>query len=199
MAMDANADLKAKLPSRHLTEARAPYRLRYDALGLTKQGGGNIPRQVCTLTATEGIAMGHQAPRETMADSVELTMRGHPDDALVGLAAANKSLQGMMMAMCRLNVPAIFIYGESILPDTFKAHAVTVQDVFEAELDAAMELLTVRLSAEVLTNRKREWKPRSSEFTSGYLWKYAQQVGPARNGTATHPGGGAETSCDADI
>jgi dihydroxy-acid dehydratase len=67
------------------------------------------------------------------------------------------------------------------------------------ELDADAGRLNVRLSDEELTNRKREWKPRSSEFTSGYLWKYAQQVGPALNGAVTHPGGGAEKSCYADI
>jgi dihydroxy-acid dehydratase len=70
--------------------------------------------------------------REVIADSVELTMRGHCYDALVGLAGCDKSLPGMMMAMCRLNVPSIFIYGGSILPGTFKGKDVTVVDVFEA-------------------------------------------------------------------
>jgi dihydroxy-acid dehydratase len=70
--------------------------------------------------------------REVIADSVELTMRGHCYDALVGLAGCDKSLPGMMMAMCRLNVPSVFIYGGSILPGTFKGKPVTVQDVFEA-------------------------------------------------------------------
>jgi dihydroxy-acid dehydratase len=70
--------------------------------------------------------------REVIADSVELTMRGHGYDALIGLAGCDKSLPGMMMAMCRLNVPAIFIYGGSILPGTFKGQPVTIQDVFEA-------------------------------------------------------------------
>jgi len=70
--------------------------------------------------------------REVIADSVELTMRGHGYDALVGLAGCDKSLPGMMMAMVRLNVPSIFIYGGSILPGTFKGKPVTIQDVFEA-------------------------------------------------------------------
>ncbi len=99
---------------------------------------GGTPREFCTITVTDGIAMGHQGmksslpSREVIADSVELTMRGHAYDALVGLAGCDKSLPGMMMAMCRLNVPAIFIYGGSILPGTFKGQPVTVQDVFEA-------------------------------------------------------------------
>jgi dihydroxy-acid dehydratase len=99
---------------------------------------GGTPREFCTITVTDGIAMGHDGmksslpSREAIADSVELTMRGHCYDALVGVAGCDKSLPGMMMAMCRLNVPSIFIYGGSILPGTFKGKPVTVQDVFEA-------------------------------------------------------------------
>jgi dihydroxy-acid dehydratase len=96
------------------------------------------PREFCTITVTDGIAMGHEgmksslASREVIADSVELTIRGHSYDALVGLAGCDKSLPGMMMAMLRLNVPAIFIYGGSILPGSFRGQPVTVQDLFEA-------------------------------------------------------------------
>jgi dihydroxy-acid dehydratase len=106
-----------------------------------KQGvaaADGTPREFTTITVTDGIAMGHQgmksslASREVIADSVELTMRGHCYDALVGMAGCDKSLPGMMMAMCRLNVPSIFIYGGSILPGTFKGKDVTVVDVFEA-------------------------------------------------------------------
>jgi dihydroxy-acid dehydratase len=99
---------------------------------------GGTPREFTTITVTDGIAMGHQGmksslvSREVIADSVELTMRGHGYDALVGLAGCDKSLPGMMMAMCRLNVPSVFIYGGSILPGTFKGRDVTVVDVFEA-------------------------------------------------------------------
>src|SRR2546430_7878408 len=172
--MDAKTSLKARLPSRHVTEGpeRAPHRSYYYAMGLTreqihqpfvgvvscwneaapcnialmrqaqavKQGvaaAGGTPREFCTITVTDGIAMGHEGmksslpSREVIADSVELTMRGHCYDALVGLAGCDKSLPGMMMAMCRLNVPAIFIYGGSILPGSFKGKDVTVGDVVE--------------------------------------------------------------------
>jgi dihydroxy-acid dehydratase len=167
--------LKAKLPSRHVTEGpeRAPHRSFYYAMGLTREqihqpfvgvatcwneaapcnitlmrqaqavkkgvsAGAGTPREFCTITVTDGIAMGHEGmkaslpSREVIADSIELTMRGHAYDALVGLAGCDKSLPGMMMVMCRLNVPAIFIYGGSILPGTFKGQPVTVQDVYEA-------------------------------------------------------------------
>jgi len=96
------------------------------------------PREFCTITVTDGIAMGHEgmksslASRDVIADSVELTMRGHCYDALVGLAGCDKSLPGMMMAMVRLNVPSIFIYGGSILPGSYRGQQITVQDVFEA-------------------------------------------------------------------
>lgn len=96
------------------------------------------PREFTTITVTDGIAMGHQGmksslvSRDVITDSVELTMRGHCYDALVGLAGCDKSLPGMMMAMVRLNVPSVFLYGGSILPGTFKGKPVTVQDVFEA-------------------------------------------------------------------
>ena len=96
------------------------------------------PREFCTITVTDGIAMGHQGmksslvSRDVIADSVELTMRGHCYDALVGLAGCDKSLPGMMMSMVRLNVPSVFMYGGSILPGQFKGKDVTVVDVFEA-------------------------------------------------------------------
>jgi dihydroxy-acid dehydratase len=96
------------------------------------------PREFTTITVTDGIAMGHQGmksslvSREVIADSVELTVRGHGYDALVGLAGCDKSLPGMMMAMLRLNVPSVFMYGGSILPGRFQGRDVTVVDVFEA-------------------------------------------------------------------
>ncbi len=99
---------------------------------------GGTPREFTTITVTDGLAMGHQgmksslASREVIADSVELTMRGHSYDALIGLAGCDKSLPGMMMAMLRLNVPSVFIYGGSILPGNFRGRQVSVQDLFEA-------------------------------------------------------------------
>ncbi|MGH7083084.1 MAG: dihydroxy-acid dehydratase, partial [Acetobacteraceae bacterium] len=104
--------------------------------GVAEAGGS--PREFTTITVTDGIAMGHQGmksslvSRDLIADSIELTMRGHCYDALVGLAGCDKSLPGMMMAMLRLNVPSVFMYGGSILPGRFHDRDVTVVDVFEA-------------------------------------------------------------------
>ena len=173
--MDAKADLKLRLPSRHATEGpdRAPHRAFYYAMGLSSEqihqpfvgvatcwneaapcnialmrqaqavklgvaAVGATAREFCTITVTDGIAMGHAGmkaslpSREVIADSVELTVRGHSYDALIGVAGCDKSQPGMMMAMCRLNVPSIYIYGGSILPGTFKGSPVTIQDVYEA-------------------------------------------------------------------
>ena len=100
--------------------------------------GGGAPRRFNTITVTDGIAMGHQGmksslvSREVIADSVELSVRGHCYDALVGFAGCDKSLPGMMMAMLRLNVPSVFVYGGSILPGRYHDRDVTVVDVFEA-------------------------------------------------------------------
>jgi dihydroxy-acid dehydratase len=104
--------------------------------GVASNGG--TPREFTTITVTDGIAMGHEGmksslvSREVIADSTELTMRGHSYDALVGLAGCDKSLPGLMMAMVRLNVPSVFMYGGTILPGRFRNQDVTVVDVFEA-------------------------------------------------------------------
>jgi dihydroxy-acid dehydratase len=104
--------------------------------GVNEAGG--MPRRFSTITVTDGIAMGHQGmkssliSREVIADSIELSMRGHCYDALIGFAGCDKSLPGMMMSMLRLNVPSIFVYGGSILPGRFENNDVTVVDVFEA-------------------------------------------------------------------
>lgn len=101
------------------------------------QDFGGTPREFTTITVTDGIANGHQGmksslvSREVIADSIELTVRGHCYDALVGLAGCDKSLPGMMMAMVRLNIPSVFMYGGSILPGKFKGRDVTIVDVFE--------------------------------------------------------------------
>ena len=103
--------------------------------GVSMSGG--TPREFCTITVTDGIAMGHEGmkssliSRDVIADSTELTVRGHCYDALVGVAGCDKSLPGLMMAMVRLNVPSVFIYGGSILPGRLNGKDITVVDVFE--------------------------------------------------------------------
>src|SRR6266545_4847021 len=137
---------RAKLKSRAVYEGytRAPARAYLRAMGLTdddiaKEGvkeAGGTPREFTTIAVTDGIAMGYEGmkaslvSREVIADSIELTMLGHGYDALVGLAGCDKTIPGFMMAMARLNVPSVFMYGGSILPGRYQGRDVTIQDVF---------------------------------------------------------------------
>ena len=143
------------------------------------------PREFCTITVTDGIAMGHAGmksslpSREIIADSVELSMRGHSYDALVGLAGCDKSLPGMMMAMVRLNVPSIFIYGGSILPGVFRGRQVTVQDLFEA----VGKHSTGEMSSEDLDELERTAAPSSgacgAQFTANTMATVSEAIGLA--------------------
>jgi dihydroxy-acid dehydratase len=147
--------------------------------------GNGTPREFCTITVTDGIAMGHQGmksslvSREVIADSVELTMRGHCYDALVGLAGCDKSLPGMMMAMVRLNVPSIFIYGGSILPGSWRGRQITVQDVFEA----VGQYSVGKMSDEELTGIEQAACPSAgscgAQFTANTMATVAEAIGLA--------------------
>ena len=151
--------------------------------GVTEAHG--TPREFCTITVTDGLAMGHQGmksslpSREVIADSVELTMRGHCYDALVALAGCDKSLPGMMMAMCRLNVPSIFIYGGSILPGSFRGRPVTVQDLFEA----VGEYSVGKMSAEDLDELEHVACPSAgacgAQFTANTMATVSEAIGLA--------------------
>ncbi len=102
------------------------------------QDAGGVPREFTAISVSDGVAMGHEGmkaslvSREIIADSVELVMRAHCYDAFVGIAGCDKSLPGMMMAMARLNVPAMFLYGGTIMPGHLDGKDLTVQDVYEA-------------------------------------------------------------------
>jgi dihydroxy-acid dehydratase len=159
--------------------------------GVNETGG--TPREFTTITVTDGIAMGHQGmksslvSRDLIADSVELTMRGHCYDALVGLAGCDKSLPGMMMAMLRLNVPSVFMYGGSILPGRFKGEDVTVVDVFEAVGQHAAG----KMSAEDLHELECAACPSAGacggQFTANTMAMVSEAIGLALPGSAGSP------------
>jgi dihydroxy-acid dehydratase len=159
--------------------------------GVARAGG--TPREFTTITVTDGIAMGHQGmksslvSREVIADSIELTVRGHAYDALVGLAGCDKSLPGVMMAMVRLNVPAVFMYGGSILPGRFKGRDVTVQDVFEAVGQHAVG----RMSDADLEELERVACPSAGacggQFTANTMACVSEAIGLALPGSAGTP------------
>ncbi|HUB11705.1 MAG TPA: dihydroxy-acid dehydratase [Acetobacteraceae bacterium] len=157
-----------------------------------KEAGGT-PREFTTITVTDGIAMGHQGmksslvSRDLIADSVELTVRGHCYDALVGLAGCDKSLPGMMMAMLRLNIPSVFMYGGSILPGKFKGRDVTVVDVFEAVGQHAAG----NMSAEELHELECVACPSAGacggQFTANTMATISEAIGLALPGSAGSP------------
>src|SRR5271154_1665989 len=154
---------------------------------------GGTPREFTTITVTDGIAMGHQGmksslvSRDVIADSVELTMRGHCYDALVGLAGCDKSLPGVMMSMLRLNVPSVFMYGGSILPGRFKGRDVTVVDVFEG---GGMHAAGKMSDAE-LTSLEEVACPSAGacggQFTANTMAMVSEAIGLALPGSAGAP------------
>jgi dihydroxy-acid dehydratase len=157
-----------------------------------KEAGGT-PREFTTITVTDGIAMGHQGmksslvSRDLIADSVELTVRGHGYDALVGLAGCDKSLPGMMMAMLRLNIPSVFMYGGSILPGKFQGRDVTVVDVFEA----VGQYAAGRMSDEELHELECVACPSAGacggQFTANTMATISEAIGLALPGSAGSP------------
>jgi len=159
--------------------------------GVAKAGG--TPREFTTITVTDGIAMGHQGmksslvSREAIADSTELTVRGHAYDALVGLAGCDKSLPGLMMAMVRLNVPSVFMYGGSILPGRFHGRDVTVQDVFEGVGKHAVG----QMSDDELAELEEVACPSSGscggQFTANTMACVSEAIGLALPGSAGTP------------
>jgi len=159
--------------------------------GVARAGG--TPREFTTITVTDGIAMGHQGmksslvSREVIADSTELTMRGHAYDAMVGLAGCDKSLPGLMMAMLRLNVPAVFMYGGSILPGRFQGRDVTVQDVFEAVGQHAVGKMSDEDLAELESVACPSAGSCGGQFTANTMACVSEAIGLALPGSAGTP------------
>jgi dihydroxy-acid dehydratase len=159
--------------------------------GVKEKGG--TPREFTTITVTDGIAMGHAGmksslvSRDVIADSVELTMRGHCYDALVGLAGCDKSLPGMMMAMLRLNVPSVFMYGGSILPGRLHGKDVTVQDLFEAVGQHAAGKMTDEALHELECVACPSAGACGGQFTANTMACVSEAIGLALPGSAGAP------------
>ncbi len=159
--------------------------------GVAEAGG--TPREFTTITVTDGIAMGHQGmksslvSREVIADSVEVTMRGHCYDALIGLAGCDKSLPGMMMAMLRLNVPSVFMYGGSMLPGRYKGRDVTVVDVFEAVGQHAAGKMTDEELHELECVACPSAGACGGQFTANTMAMVSEAIGLALPGSAGAP------------
>ncbi len=155
--------------------------------------GGGTPREFTTISVTDGIAMGHAGmkaslvSREVIADSVELTVRGHCYDALVGIAGCDKTLPGLMMAMLRLNVPSVFLYGGSILPGRFRGRDVTVLDVFEAVGAHAAGTITDADLNELETVACPSAGSCGGQYTANSMAYVSEAIGLALPGSASTP------------
>ena len=151
------------------------------------------PREFTTITVTDGIAMGHEGmksslvSREIIADSVEVAMRGHCYDGLVGIAGCDKSLPGLMMAMLRLNVPSVFLYGGSILPGKYKNKDVTVQDVFEAVGEFDANKITEKELCELEKVACPSAGSCGGQFTANTMACVAEAIGLAIPGSSSTP------------
>jgi dihydroxy-acid dehydratase len=154
---------------------------------------GGTPREFTTITVTDGIAMGHAGmkaslvSREVIADSVELSVRGHCYDALVGVAGCDKTLPGLMMAMLRLNVPSVFLYGGSILPGRFRGKDVTVLDVFEAVGAHAAGTMSDADLAELETVACPSAGSCGGQYTANSMAYVSEAIGLALPGSASTP------------
>ena len=155
--------------------------------------GGATPREFSTIAVSDGIAMGHEGmkssliSREVIADSIELMVRAHQYDALVGIAGCDKSLPGTMMAMARLNVPSVFVYGGTIMPGMLNGKELTVVDVYEAvgSYDAG------KISLEELKNIEDVACPNAGScggmFTANTMASISEAIGLALPGSASPP------------
>ena len=155
--------------------------------------GGATPREFSTIAVSDGIAMGHEGmkssliSREVIADSIELMVRAHQYDALVGIAGCDKSLPGTMMAMARLNIPSVFVYGGTIMPGMLNGEELTVVDVYEAvgSYDAG------KISLEELKNIENVACPNAGScggmFTANTMASISEAIGLALPGSASPP------------
>jgi len=161
-----------------------------------KQGvsdAGGTPREFATIAVSDGIAMGHEGMKaslvssEIIADSIEIMVRAHQYDGLVGLAGCDKSLPGTMMAIARLNLPAVFVYGGTIMPGIYEGKQVTIQDVYEAvgAYDAG------QLTLEALKNLEDVACPNAGScggmYTANTMASISEAIGIALPGSASPP------------
>jgi len=161
-----------------------------------KQGvsdSGGTPREFATIAVSDGIAMGHEGmkaslvSREIIADSIEVMVRAHQYDGLVGIAGCDKSLPGTMMGMARLNIPSVFVYGGTIMPGIYEGKQVTIQDVYEAV--GAYE--AGQLTLEALKNLENVACPNAGScggmYTANTMASISEAIGIALPGSASPP------------
>ncbi len=197
MGLDDNDLEKPFIGVSHSGNEATPCNIHLGRLALHAKAGveiaGGTPREFSTIAVSDGIAMGHEGmksslvSREIIADSIELMVRAHQYDGLVGIAGCDKSLPGSMMAMARLNLPSVFVYGGTIMPGIYEGKQVTIQDVYEAvgAYDAG------RLSLESLKSLENVACPNSGScggmYTANTMASISEAIGLALPGNASPP------------
>ena len=157
------------------------------------RAGGGVGLRFDTIAVSDGISMGHEGmhaslpSREVIADSIELVMHAERFDGLVALAGCDKSLPGMMMAIARIDLPSVFLYGGTILPGCFQGRDVSIQDVFEAVGAHA----SGRMSDAELLDLERKACPSTGScagmFTANTMAAASEALGLALPGSASIP------------
>jgi dihydroxy-acid dehydratase len=154
---------------------------------------GCTPREFTAIAVSDGIAMGHEGmkaslvSREIIADSIEVMVRAHQYDGIVGISGCDKSLPGTLMAMARLNLPAMFVYGGTIMPGVWNGKEVTVQDVYEAvgAYDAG------KMSLQELTSLENVACPAAGScagmYTANTMASISEAIGMSLPGSASPP------------
>ncbi|MEK9682278.1 MAG: dihydroxy-acid dehydratase [Nitrosopumilus sp.] len=197
MGLDDSDLSKQMIGVCHTGNEATPCNIHLPRLALKAKEGvsdtGATPREFSTIAVSDGIAMGHEGmkssliSREVIADSIELMVRAHQYDALVGIAGCDKSLPGTMMAMARLNVPSVFVYGGTIMPGMLNGEELTVVDVYEAvgAYDAG------QLSLEGLKNIENTACPNEGScggmFTANTMASISEAIGLSLPGSASPP------------
>jgi dihydroxy-acid dehydratase len=197
MGLDDNDLGKPFIGVSHSGNEATPCNIHLGRLAIHAKAGieiaGGTPREFSTIAVSDGIAMGHEGmksslvSREIIADSIELMVRAHQYDGLVGIAGCDKSLPGTMMGMARLNLPSVFVYGGTIMPGILDGKQVTVQDVYEAvgAYDAG------NLTLEALKNLENVACPNSGScggmYTANTMASISEAIGIALPGNASPP------------
>lgn len=157
------------------------------------KAGGGTPREFVTIAVSDGIAMGHEGmkaslvSREVIADSIELMVHAHGYDGLVGLAGCDKSLPGTLMAMARLNIPSVFLYGGTIMPGKFKGKDVTIVDVYEGVGAHAAGKMTAEELHELECAACPSAGSCGGQFTANTMACVAEALGMALPGSGSPP------------
>ena len=157
------------------------------------RAAGGTPMEFNTIAISDGVTMGTEGmktslvSREVIADSIELLVRGHMFDGVVALVACDKTIPGAAMALLRLNVPGVVLYGGTIMPGKFEGHDITIQDVFEAVGAHARGKITDAQLRDIEDHACPGAGACGGQFTANTMATVMELIGLSPMGTAAVP------------